>query len=74
MREKTPKLTLNFVVALSWFIKSGTVAPRIRRVATAIDAHLSKTNTFFHEISYHLVLSSLLDSTPLSCMTQRFNA
>lgn len=34
------QLTESFDVALSWFIRSGIVAPRIMRVVKAMDAHL----------------------------------
>lgn len=32
--------TLSLAVDLSWFMRSGTVAPRISTVVKAIDAHL----------------------------------
>lgn len=40
---RTPmQLTVSFEVALSWFIRSGTVALRIKTVVKAMAAHLEQ--------------------------------
>ena len=42
MKIQVAQHTVSLEVALSWFIKSGTVALRIKRVVRTMDAHLKQ--------------------------------